>query len=57
MHAVLTDAGLAAIRAAAPEHGRDVQRLFFDRLTDRQVSQLDAISQRVLEGLLPPDLL
>jgi DNA-binding MarR family transcriptional regulator len=57
MHAVLTKAGLAAITAAAPEHGRDVQRLFFDRLTDRQVDQLTAISRRVLEGLLPPELL
>jgi DNA-binding MarR family transcriptional regulator len=57
MYAVLTDAGLAAIKAAAPEHGQDVQRLFFDRLTDRQVSQLTAISRRVLEGLLPPELL
>jgi DNA-binding MarR family transcriptional regulator len=57
MHAVLTDAGMAAIEGAAPEHGRDVQRLFFDRLTDRQVAQLAAISRRVLEGLLPPELL
>jgi DNA-binding MarR family transcriptional regulator len=57
MYAVLTDAGLAAIKGAAPEHGRDVQRLFFDRLSDRQVAQLSAISRRVLEGLLPPDLL
>jgi len=57
MYAVLTEAGLAAIQDAAPEHARDVQRLFFDRLTDRQVAQLSAISRRVLEGLLPPDLL
>ena len=57
MHAVLTDAGLAAIKSAAPEHGRDVQRLFFDHLTERQVAQLSAISRRVLEGLLPEDLL
>jgi DNA-binding MarR family transcriptional regulator len=57
MYAVLTDAGLAAIRAAAPEHSRDVQRLFFDHLTERQVAQLSAISRRVLGGLLPPDLL
>ena len=57
MHAVLTDAGLAAIRAAAPEHGRDVQRLFFDRLTDRQVGQLAAISRRVLDGLIAQEQL
>lgn len=56
MHAVLTDVGLAAIEEAAPEHGRDVQRLFFDHLTERQVAQLATISRRVLEGLLPNDL-
>lgn len=55
MHAVLTDAGLAAITAAAPAHGREVQRLFFDYLTAKQVDQLDAISHRVLAGLLPAD--
>jgi DNA-binding MarR family transcriptional regulator len=56
-YAVLTDAGLTAITEAAPGHGREVQRLFFDRLTDRQVAQLTVISRRVLEGLLPDDLL
>ncbi len=56
MYAQLTDAGLSAITDAAPEHGRDVQRLFFDRLTERQVAQLVSMSQRVLEGLLPPEL-
>jgi DNA-binding MarR family transcriptional regulator len=56
-YAVLSDAGLQAITDAAPSHGREVQRLFFDRLTDRHVAQLRVISQRVLEGLLPPDLL
>jgi len=57
MYAVLTEAGLAAIKSAAPEHGRDVQRLFFDRLTDRQVGQLAAISRQVLDGLLTQELL
>ncbi len=56
MYAELTAAGLSAIQDAAPEHGRDVQRLFFDRLTERQVAQLVSISQRVLDGLLPPEL-
>jgi DNA-binding MarR family transcriptional regulator len=56
MYAQLTEAGLTAIADAAPEHGRDVQRLFFDHLTERQVAQIKAISQRVLAGLLPPDL-
>jgi DNA-binding MarR family transcriptional regulator len=54
-YAVLTDAGLTAITEAAPGHGREVQRLFFDRITDRQVGQLFEISRRVLEGLLPAD--
>jgi DNA-binding MarR family transcriptional regulator len=53
MHAVLTDAGRAAITAAAPAHAQEVQRLFFDYLTDRHVTQLAAISHRVLAGLLP----
>ncbi len=52
MHAVLTDAGLAAITAAAPAHSDNVARLFFDQLTDRQVSQLTDISHRVLDQLL-----
>jgi DNA-binding MarR family transcriptional regulator len=55
MHAVLTDAGFAAIAEAAPEHGRDVQRLFFDPLTDDQVAHVAAIAERVLEGLLAPE--
>jgi DNA-binding MarR family transcriptional regulator len=55
MHAVLTDAGLAAITAAAPAHAREVQRLFFDYVTDEQVDQLAAISHRVLAGLMPTD--
>lgn len=55
VHAVLTDEGLAAIAGAAPAHAREVQRLFFDRLTDRQVTQLSAISHRVLDGLLPTE--
>ncbi len=52
MYAVLTDEGLAAIVAAAPAHNREVQRLFFDHITDQQVKQLRVISQRVLTELL-----
>jgi len=56
VHAVLTDAGLDAIKQAAPTHGREVRRLFFDRLSDRQVAQLAKISRQVLDGLLPEEL-
>ena len=50
--AVLTDAGFAAITNASPSHNREVQRLFFDKITDDQVEQLGDISLRVLDGLL-----
>jgi len=53
--AVLTDEGFAAISNAAPSHNREVQRLFFDHLTDDQVEQLGEISRRVLDGLFGPD--
>jgi DNA-binding MarR family transcriptional regulator len=52
MYAVLTDQGLSAIVDAAPAHNREVQRLFFDHVTEQQVKQLKAISQRVLDQLL-----
>jgi DNA-binding MarR family transcriptional regulator len=53
--AVLTDAGLAAITNASPSHNREVQRVFFDKITDEQVEQLADISLRVLDGLLGRD--
>ena len=55
IHAVLTDAGLAAITEAAPAHEQEVQRLFFEQLTDRQVGQLSKIAHQVLRELLPEE--
>jgi DNA-binding MarR family transcriptional regulator len=55
--AVLTDAGMAALEAAAPGHVECVQSSLFDGLTDEQVDQLRAISQTVVDRLhrgVPP---
>ncbi len=41
--AVLTDAGYAAVEAAAPGHVATVRRLLFDRLSAPQQRQLDAL--------------
>jgi DNA-binding MarR family transcriptional regulator len=48
---VLTDAGRAAIEAAAPGHVDTVRQLFFDGLTGEQVSALEQLSTRVLDRL------
>jgi DNA-binding MarR family transcriptional regulator len=49
--AVLTEAGFAALAAAAPGHVEGVRAHLFDRLTGDQVRQLREISQAVLEPL------
>lgn len=54
IYVTLTDAGLAALRKAAPGHALEVRRLVFDRLTKAQVRQLGAISTRLLDTLLNP---
>jgi len=46
----LTDAGFAALEAAAPAHAEQVRRSLFDRITAEQVSQLAAISAAVAAG-------
>ena len=46
---VLTDAGRAAIEAAAPGHADLVRRLVFDGLDDHQVAELSDICGRILE--------
>ncbi len=51
--AVLTDAGFAALAAAAPGHVEAVRGALFDRLDAEQVRQLDAIMQTIAEGLSP----
>ena len=45
--AVLTNAGLRALRDAAPGHVEQVRRVVFDRLTPEQVRQLAAITSAI----------
>ena len=52
--AVLTPAGLEALRAAAPGHVAEVRKLVFDRLTPEQVEAMRTVSEALLEGLDPP---
>ncbi len=47
----LTDDGLAAIRAAAPDHAALVKDVFFDGLTREQVQDLGAVLTTVLDRL------
>jgi len=47
----LTDEGLAAIRAAAPDHAALVKDVFFDGLRDDQVRELRTICTTVLDRL------
>ena len=49
--AQLTEAGFAALAAAAPGHVRTVRRHLIDRLTPEQVEQLRDIGKAVLAGL------
>jgi DNA-binding MarR family transcriptional regulator len=44
----LTDAGVAAVDAAAPGHVDEVRRLVFDRLSPDEVVQLRAITRKLL---------
>ncbi|MEV4397897.1 MarR family transcriptional regulator [Nonomuraea sp. NPDC049607] len=50
--AVLTDDGLAALRAAAPEHVASVREHLVDLLTEEQLRQLADISQVLLDHLI-----
>ena len=49
--AVLTDAGFAALEAAAPGHVTAVREKLFDALTPDQVTALGEISTAILNGL------
>jgi DNA-binding MarR family transcriptional regulator len=49
--AVLTDAGMDTLRAAAPIHVEGVRAHLFDQLTPEQVAQLRTISERILGHL------
>jgi DNA-binding MarR family transcriptional regulator len=50
--AILTDAGFAAIEAAAPVHAEGVRAHFFDQLDGEQIEEMGRISMRVLEHLM-----
>jgi DNA-binding MarR family transcriptional regulator len=49
--AELTDAGFAALAAAAPGHVEQVRSIVFEPLSPEQVSQLHAISTAILERI------
>jgi DNA-binding MarR family transcriptional regulator len=49
----LTDAGFAALAAAAPSHVEQVRRSLFDRITAEQASQLSAIMAAVAAAGVP----
>lgn len=51
--AVLTEAGFAALEAAAPVHVEGVREHLFDQLSPAQVAQLRAISTAVVDHLRP----
>lgn len=47
----LTDAGMAKLEHAAPDHVRQVRRYLFDALDDDQVAQLGKITRAVIDKL------
>jgi len=48
----LTDAGMALLQDAAPDHVAEVRRLVFDHLTAVDVDQLRAITAKLMPALL-----
>jgi DNA-binding MarR family transcriptional regulator len=50
--AVLTDTGFAALEAAAPIHVESVREHLFDQLDRRQLDELRAIGERILQHLV-----
>ncbi|HEY3502719.1 MAG TPA: MarR family transcriptional regulator [Actinocatenispora sp.] len=51
--AILTDDGLAALKAAAPTHVESVRAHLIDLLTPRQIRQLGEISEALMAHLSP----
>jgi DNA-binding MarR family transcriptional regulator len=47
----LTDPGMSVLEAAAPGHVAEVRRLVFDHLTDDEIAQLRAITDKILPTL------
>lgn len=54
--AVLTEAGLAALRSAAPTHVAGVRRHLLDRLTPEQVEQLRVIGEAISKPLMSDEM-
>ena len=50
-YVTLTPAGSRALLAAVPAHSREVRRLVVDLLTDAELDQLGALSERILDRL------
>ena len=53
IEAVLTEEGMAALVAAAPDHVREARRLVFDRLSPAQVRQLQRIAHELASAASP----
>jgi len=51
--AILTDEGMAALVAAAPNHVREARRLVFDSMTPAQVRQLQRICRQIVDAASP----
>ena len=51
----VTDAGRRAIEAAAPAHAENVQRYFFDQLSNDELNTLAAVFDRLLDNLPQAD--
>lgn len=51
----LTEAGRAALEAAAPGHVRDVRAVFFDGMAPDELAALDRLTARMMERLRPGD--
>jgi DNA-binding MarR family transcriptional regulator len=49
--AVLTDAGFATLKQAAPAHVEEVRRRLIDRLSAEQVQQLGEIAKIICDGM------
>lgn len=49
-YAVLTEAGLARLRTAAPTHLRGVAEYMTERLTDEELAQLHGLMSKLLTG-------
>jgi DNA-binding MarR family transcriptional regulator len=47
----LTDAGLAAVDDAAPEHSEAIRRCFFNVMTNRELDTLEVVFDRLLENV------